>query len=108
MKKGRILMLGTLLLSSFTMISCKGNDSSSNSVTSSSISENLNNPEYSIKVTSLSGKPLVGVKVEIFEGSNLVKEVEVLGCLDCMGSNMACAAPTLMKGLDDQSAEEGE
>ena len=39
---------------------------------------------------------------------NLVKEVEVLGCLDCMGSNMACAAPTLMKGLDDQSAEEGE
>lgn len=39
---------------------------------------------------------------------NLVKEVEVLGCLDCMGSNMACAVPTLMKGLDDQSAEEGE
>ena len=39
---------------------------------------------------------------------NLVKEVEVLGCLDCIGSNMACAAPTLMKGLDDQSAEEGE
>ena len=39
---------------------------------------------------------------------NLVKEVEVLGCLDCMGSNMACAAPTLMNGLDDQSAEEGE
>ena len=76
MKKGRILMLGTLLLSSFTMISCKGNDSSSNSVTSSSISENLNNPEYSIKVTSLSGKPLVGVKVEIYEGTSLVDEVE--------------------------------
>ena len=76
MKNGNILMLGALLLSTFTMFSCKGNDSSTNSVTSSSISENLSNPEYSIKVTSLSGKPLVGVKVEIFEGSNLVKEVE--------------------------------
>ena len=39
---------------------------------------------------------------------NIVKEVEVLGCLDCMGSNMACAAPTLMEGLDDNNTEKGE
>ncbi len=37
---------------------------------------------------------------------NLVKEVEVLGCLDCMKENMACAVPTLMEGLDDRN--EGE
>ncbi len=39
---------------------------------------------------------------------NLVKEVEVLGCLDCMGDNMACAVPTLMEGLDDKNTNEGE
>lgn len=76
MKKSNIIMLGTLLLSSFAMFSCKENETSSNSFISSSISENLNNPEYSIKVTSLSGKPLSGVKVEVYEGTTLVKEVE--------------------------------
>lgn len=39
---------------------------------------------------------------------NLVKEIEVLGCLDCMGNNMACAVPTLMEGLDDHTTNEGE
>ena len=96
MKKGKIVILGALLFSSFALFSCKGNNSSSSSsstisssVTStsnsivessssssinSSISENLNNPIYSIKITSLSGKPLEGIKVGIYDGNTLVKE----------------------------------
>ena len=69
-------MLGTLLLSSFAMFSCKENETSSNSFISSSISENLNNPEYSIKVTSLSGKPLKEVDLYIYDGTNLVKIIK--------------------------------
>ena len=76
MKKSNIIMLGTLLLSSFTMFSCKGNETSSNSFISSSISENLNNPEYSMKVTSLSGKPLKEVDLYIYDGTNLVKIIK--------------------------------
>lgn len=76
MKKSNIIMLGTLLLSSFAMFSCKGNETSSNSFISSSISENLNNPEYSIKVTSLSGKPLKEVDLYIYDGTNLVKIIK--------------------------------
>lgn len=76
MKKSNIIMLGTLLLSSFAMFSCNGNETSSNSFISSSISENLNNPEYSIKVTSLSGKPLKEVDLYIYDGTNLVKIIK--------------------------------
>ena len=36
---------------------------------------------------------------------DLIKEVEVLGSLDCCG-NMACKTPTLMEGLDIE--EKGE
>ena len=74
MKKGNIFLLGTLLLSTFTFFSCKGNNSSTSS-SSSSISENLNNPKYSIKITSLSGKPLEGVSVEVYEGTTFIREV---------------------------------
>ena len=76
MEKGNLLMLGTLLLSTFTMFSCKGNDNNSTSSISSSISENLNNPEYSMKVTSLSGKPLKEVDLYIYDGTNLVKIIK--------------------------------
>lgn len=34
----------------------------------------------------------------------LIKEVEVLGSLDCCG-NMACKTPTLMEGLDNEEEE---
>ena len=71
MKKRNLILLSALLISSFTMISCRGNNSSSSNVSSS---ENLNNPLYTIKVTSLSGKPLSQVKVGIYTGDNLVKE----------------------------------
>lgn len=35
---------------------------------------------------------------------DLIKEVEVLGSLDCNG-NMACMVPTLMEGLDNEEKE---
>lgn len=46
------------------------------------------------------------ILLEKFEekDNNIVKEVEVLGCLECQG-NMACGVPTLMEGLDDKTLE---
>ena len=34
--------------------------------------------------------------------SDAEKQVTTLGCLDCAAGDMACAVPTLHKGIDDE------